>query len=518
MVLFFKKGLLSVFDRHDPVEGPVKPIAVLSVVSEIYPLVKTGGLADVAGSLPAFLKPEGIAITTLVPGYPRVLGKLGEAEVIHTFDDLFGGPARLLRATVSRLDLLVIDAPHLYDRPGTPYLTPEGENWPDNAIRFAALSAVGAALGLGEVPAYHPDVVHAHDWQAGLTPAYLHYRSAGGPRAATVMTIHNLAFQGQYGPELLPELGLPPEAMGVDGVEYYGGIGFLKAGLQLADRITTVSPKYAEEICTLQGGMGLGGLLRDRIGDLQGILNGIDESVWDPSEDDLIAAKFDRLHIKPRRINKLSLQRRVGLREDTDVLLLGVVARLTWQKGVDMLLDALPLILGTGAQVAIIGQGDRAMERSVRDAVAAYPGRVGCVIGYDEELGHLVQAGSDALLLPSRFEPCGLTQLYALRYGCVPVVARVGGLSDTVIDANEMARAEGIGTGIQFHPPTVEMLESAILRVAALWRKPALWRRIQRNGMRTDVSWRRSARLYAELYRELTDGPSTETAPYALRA
>jgi starch synthase len=323
LVLFFKKGLLSVFDRHDPVEGPVKPIAVLSVVSEIYPLVKTGGLADVAGSLPAFLKPEGIAITTLVPGYPRVLGKLGEAEVIHTFDDLFGGPARLLRATVSRLDLLVIDAPHLYDRPGTPYLTPEGENWPDNAIRFAALSAVGAALGLGEVPAYHPDVVHAHDWQAGLTPAYLHYRSAGGPRAATVMTIHNLAFQGQYGPELLLELGLPPEAMSVDGVEYYGGIGFLKAGLQLADRITTVSPKYAEEICTLQGGMGLGGLLRDRIGDLQGILNGIDESVWDPSEDDLIAAKFDRLHIKPRRINKLSLQRRVGLREDTDVLLLG---------------------------------------------------------------------------------------------------------------------------------------------------------------------------------------------------
>ncbi len=492
------------------------PIAVLSVVSEIYPLIKTGGLADVAGSLPAFLKPEGIAITTLVPGYARLLAKLGPAEVIHTFSDLFGGPARLLRTEVRGLDLLVIDAPHLYDRPGTPYSNADGDDWPDNAIRFGALSAVGAALGLGEVPAYCPDIVHAHDWQAGLTPAYLHYRSAGGPRAATVMTIHNLAFQGQYPPELLPVLGLPPDSLGVGGVEYYGGIGFLKAGLQFADRITTVSPKYAEEICTLEGGMGLGGLLRDRIGDLQGILNGIDESVWDPSEDDLIAAKFDRLHIKPRRINKLSLQRRVGLREDTDVLLLGVVSRLTWQKGIDILLDALPLILGTGAQVAIIGQGDRPMERAVRDAVTAYPGRVGCVIGYDEELGHLLQAGADALLLPSRFEPCGLTQLYALRYGCVPVVARVGGLSDTVIDANEMARAEGIGTGIQFHPPTVEMLESAALRVAALWKKPALWRRIQRNGMRTDVSWRRSARLYAELYRELT--PGLATTPYALRA
>lgn len=494
------------------------PIAVLSVVSEIFPFVKTGGLADVAGSLPVFLKPEGIAITSLVPGYPAVLSKIADAEVIHHFPDLFGGPARLLCAETRGLDLLVIDAPHLYERGGTPYLTPEGENWPDNAIRFGALSAVGAALGLGQVPAYRPDIVHAHDWQAGLTPAYLHYRDTQDQRAATIMTIHNLAFQGQYGPESVPLLGLPTESMGVGGVEYYGGIGFLKAGLQFADRITTVSPKYAEEICTIQGGMGLGGLLRDRIGDLQGILNGIDESVWDPSEDNLIAAKFDRLHIKPRRINKLSLQRRVGLREDTEVLLMGVISRLTWQKGIDMLLEALPLILGTGAQVVIIGQGERAMERAVRDAVTAYPARVGCLIGYDEELGHLMQAGADALLLPSRFEPCGLTQLYALRYGCVPVVARVGGLSDTVIDANEMARAEGLGTGIQFHPPTVEMLESAALRVAALWRKPALWRRIQRNGMRTDVSWRRSARLYAELYRKLATEQSTTTTAYARHA
>lgn len=478
-------------------------VAVLSVVSELYPLVKTGGLADVAGSLPPFLKAEGIAITSLIPGYRQVMTKLAETVEIHHFPDLFGGPAWLRRATLRGLDLIVLDAPHLYDRDGTPYLTPEGEDWPDNPFRFAALSAAGAAIGLGEVASYRPDIVHAHDWQAGLTPAYMHYRTGEHGRAATVMTIHNLAFQGQYAPELLGPLGLPPEAMGVDGVEYYGGIGFLKAGLQFADRITTVSPKYAEEIATAMGGMGIGGLLRDRIGDLQGILNGIDETVWDPSTDSLIAAKFDRLHIKPRRINKVSLQRRVGLREDPDALLLGLVSRLTWQKGIDMVLDALPLILGTGAQVAFIGQGERAMERAVRDAVTAYPGRVGCVIGYDEELGHLMQAGADALLLPSRFEPCGLTQLYALRYGAIPVVARVGGLSDTVIDVNEMARAEGIGTGIQFHPPTVEMLESAALRVAALWRKPALWRRIQRNGMRTDVSWRRSARLYAELYREL---------------
>lgn len=494
------------------------PVSVLSVVSELFPLIKTGGLADVAGSLPLFLKPEGIKITSLIPGYPKVLAKVPGAEAIHHFDDLFGGPARLLRTMVGGLDILIIDAPHLYDRPGTPYTDEEKEDWPDNPIRFAALSAVGAAIGLGEVAAFRPDIVHAHDWQAGLTPAYLHYRAGDRRRPPSIMTVHNLAFQGQYAPELRERLGLPPEAMGVDGVEYYGGIGFLKAGLQFADRITTVSPKYAEEIATLQGGMGLGGLVRDRIGDVQGILNGIDEDVWDPSTDNLIAAKFDRLHIKPRRINKLTLQRRVGLREDADVLLFGLISRLTWQKGIDMVLDALPLILGTGAQVAFIGQGDRAMERAVRDAVTAYPGRVGCVIGYDEELGHLMQAGADALLLPSRFEPCGLTQLYALRYGCIPVVARVGGLSDTVIDANEMARAEGIGTGVQFHPPTVEMLESAALRVASLWRKPALWRRIQRNGMRTDVSWRRSARLYAQLYRELAEGRPDITETEALRA
>jgi starch synthase len=481
----------------------VKPITVLSVVSEIYPLIKTGGLADVAGSLPAFLKPEGIAISTLVPGYARLMAKLGAAEEIRGFADLFGGPARLLRTEVRGLDLLVIDAPHLYDRPGPPYVTPEGENWPDNAIRFGALSAVGAALGLGEVDAYHPDIVHAHDWQAGLTPAYMHYRSGGRPRAATVMTIHNLAFQGQYGPELVPVLGLPPESMGVDGVEYYGGVGFLKAGLQFADRITTVSPKYAEEICTLEGGMGLGGLLRDRIGDLQGILNGIDESVWDPSGDDLIAAKFDRLHIKPRRINKLSLQRRVGLREDTDVLLMGVVSRLTWQKGIDILLDALPLILGTGAQVAIIGEGDRPMERAVRDAVMAYPGRVGCVIDYDEELGHLLQAGADALLLPSRFEPCGLTQLCALRYGALPIVARVGGLADTVIDANQAATAAGVATGVQFYPPSLESLGYALDRALEIGRDPVTLRRLRLNGMRSDVSWRGPAQRYAALYRAL---------------
>ncbi|WP_459696700.1 glycogen synthase GlgA [Acidisoma sp. C75] len=480
-------------------------MSVLSVVSEIYPFVKTGGLADVAGSLPLFLKPEGIAITSLMPGYRPVMAQIGHFTEIHWIADLFGGPARLLRGVAHGLDLIVIAAPHLYDRPGTPYQSPDGEDWPDNALRFAALAAVGAAIGLGEVASFRPHIVQAHDWQAGLTPAFMHYRAqAGGrARAATILTIHNLAFQGQYAPELREKLGLPPEAMGVDGVEYYGGIGFLKAGIQFADRITTVSPKYAEEIATNQGGMGLGGLLRDRIGDLRGILNGIDENVWNPSTDPLIAAKFDRLHIKPRRINKVSLQQRAGLRKDADILLFGLVSRLTWQKGIDMVLDALPLILGTGAQVAFIGQGERAMERAVRDAVTAYPGRVGCVIGYSEELGHLMQAGADAILLPSRFEPCGLTQLYALRYGAIPVVARVGGLSDTVIDVNEMARAEGIGTGVQFHPPTVEMLESAVLRVASLWRKPAIWRRIQRNGMRTDVSWRRSARLYAELYAEL---------------
>ncbi len=474
---------------------------VLSVVSEIYPLLKTGGLADVVGALPGALKAEGVAVRTLVPGYPAVTRRVRRAEPVHAYKDLFGGPARILSARAAGLDLFILDAPHLYGRQGGPYAGPDGKDWPDNAMRFAALARAGASLGQGLAPAYVPDVVHAHDWQAGLTAAYLTY--GGGPRPGVIMTVHNLAFQGQFDRRLLAALGLPAASFTSDGVEYYGDIGFLKAGLRLSDRITTVSPSYAAEICTPEGGMGLDGLLRGRADRLSGILNGIDVQIWNPAADPLIAASFDAGDLDPRALNKADVQARFCLDPEPDAPLFGVVSRLSWQKGLDLLLEAAPAILAEGGQLALLGSGDPDLQAGFAALAAAHPGRAGCVFGYDEGLAHRIQAGADALLVPSRFEPCGLTQLCALRYGAVPVVARVGGLSDTVIDAGPMALAAGAGTGVQFAPVNAPMLESAIRRAAALYRDQGAWRRLQANGMATDVSWREPARLYAALFRGL---------------
>jgi starch synthase len=479
----------------------VTPVNVLAVASELYPLVKTGGLADVVGALPAALAAEGVTTTTLIPGYLPVLAAVREAEVVHQASNLYGGPVRLLRTSVAGLRLLVIDAPHLYARPGNIYLGPDGGDWPDNAIRFAALSQTAAEIAGGMLDGYTPDIVHAHDWQAGLVPAYVHYR--GGQRPATVMTVHNLAFQGQFPAALLGMLGLPPAAFTIDGVEYYGMIGYLKAGLALADSITTVSPTYAAEICTPEGGMGLDGLLRSRVSMLHGILNGIDEAVWDPAADKLIPAPFSAERLRRRAANKAALQSRLGLQRSPDAPVFGVISRLAWQKGLDLLLAEVAELPRRGAQLALLGSGDAALEAGFVAAAAAHPGWISCTIGYDEALAHLIQAGADALLVPSRFEPCGLTQLCALRYGALPVVTRVGGLADTVIDANEAALAAGTGSGVQFAPATREMLHAALHRTLALWRDQATWTRLQRNAMKADVSWRRPAARYAALYRAL---------------
>ena len=399
------------------------------------------------------------------------------------------------------MELFVLDAPHLFGRPGGPYTGPDGADWPDNAIRFAALARAGASLGQGVLEAWRPDVVHAHDWQAGLTAAYLQYDAA--PRPATVMTVHNLAFQGQFDRRLLARLGLPAASFTADGVEYYGDIGFLKAGLRLSDRITTVSPTYAAEICAPEGGMGMDGLLRGRADLLRGILNGIDVKVWDPAADSLIAARFSAADMEPRSRNKADLQARVGLDVDPRAPLFGVVTRLSWQKGLDLLLEALPVLLSEGAQLVLLGSGDPGLEAGFLAAAADHPGRIACIFGYDEAMAHQIQAGSDAILVPSRFEPCGLTQLCALRYGAVPVVARVGGLADTVIDANPMALAADVATGVQFAPVNTPMLESAIRRTIGLYQDQGGWRRLQLRGMAADVSWRHSAKVYADIYREL---------------
>jgi len=476
-------------------------VHVLAVASEVYPLIKTGGLADVVAALPPALEREGIATRTLIPGYPAVLDALRKPEAVHTFAHLQGGPARLLASHTAGLDLLALDAPHLFARPGNPYLGPDGRQWPDNALRFAALAECAASIARGGVAGFAPDVVHAHDWQAGLVPALLHY--GGTPRPRTVMTVHNLSFQGQFPRELLATLGLPPHAYAIDGVEYHGTIGYLKAGLALADRITTVSPTYAAEIRTPEGGMGLDGLLRQRADVLTGILNGIDDTIWNPATDAHLVARFDAKHLTRRAANKTALQARFGLDAEPATFVFGVISRLTLQKGMDLLLDALPALTDNGAQFALLGSGDKSLEDDFLAAASRQPGRVAAVIGYDESIAHLVQAGADALLVPSRFEPCGLTQLCALRYGAIPIVARVGGLADTIIDANEMARAAGTGTGIQFAPVTRGNLELAIGRAMALRRDRALWRRMQSRAMATDVGWTRPAKRYAALFREL---------------
>jgi starch synthase len=476
-------------------------IRVLSVASEVYPIIKTGGLADVVGALPVALKTEGIETRTLVPGYPAVTNSLQAAEEVLYLPNFHGGSARVLSGSCAGIDLFVLDAAHLYARPGSPYSSPDGADWPDNAIRFAALGRIAADIGRGSIPAFLPDIVHAHDWQAGLTHAYLHYSDR--PRPSTVMTVHNLAYQGKFPRELLNEIGLPPDSFNIDGVEYYGSIGFLKAGLRFADRITTVSPTYALEIQRPQEGMGLDGLLRSRSDILSGILNGIDTSVWNPATDPHIASTFDANRLENRALNKVALQQRLGLKAAPEAFLLGVISRMSWQKGLDLLLETFPIVLSEHIQIAVLGSGDPDLQSRYRAAAEANPEQIGVWIGYDENLAHLIQAGADALVVPSRFEPCGLTQLCALRYGAVPIVSRVGGLADTVVDVDEPSISDGAATGIEFEPVTTENLTVALRRAHVLFRKRLVWPEIQQNCMAVDVSWHNRASRYANLYRDL---------------
>lgn len=475
-------------------------IDVLCVASEIFPLVKTGGLADVVGALPNAVGGQGVQMRTLVPGYPAVLSAMKSSQKVADIPDLFGGPAQLLAGQSAGLDIIAIDAPHLYDREGGPYALPSGVDFDDNWKRFAALSWVGAEMARGLVEGYKPDILHAHDWQAGLVAAYVRF---GTPcDVKTVFTVHNLAFQGQVAQKLFGELRLPPKAFSVDGVEYYGDVGYLKAGLQCSDVLTTVSPSYALEIRSAEFGMGLEGLLNERAMDLHGILNGIDPEIWNPDTDVNLEANFHLDSVGLRKQNKIMLEKRFSLDAGKGPLF-SVVSRLTWQKGIDLLAQSIDGLVAQGARLCVLGSGDKELEDAIADAVIRHPGKVGFVRGYDEPLSHLIQGGADAILLPSRFEPCGLTQMFGLRYGCVPVVARVGGLADTVIDANSAALEAGVATGVQFYPVTKTALDEAITRAIRLFSKPKSWGRLQRRGMKADVSWDVSAKRYAALYKEL---------------
>lgn len=484
---------------------------ILSVTSEFYPLIKTGGLADVAGALPGALANEHIEMRTLLPGYASVMEQLGETETIAEFHDLFGGHATL-RATAygsHSVSLLILDAPHLYDRPGNPYLGKDGRDWPDNHVRFAALSWAASQIGRGLIDDWQPDLVHGHDWQAGLMPVYLEEAEM---RPATIITIHNIAFQGIFPSELLARLQLPRTSFTMDGLEYYGNISFLKGGLAYADRLATVSPTYAREICTSAFGMGLEGVLHHRRGVLSGITNGIDDAVWNPETDPNIAEPYNAAKLAGKSVNKVVLQKRFGLDPSENTLLFSVVSRLTSQKGLDLLLNALPTILAKGGQLVLLGTGDAALEDAFRNAARTYSGRIGVVLGYDERLSHQMQAGADAIIVPSRFEPCGLTQLYALRYGTLPIVARVGGLADTVIDANQAALLDGVATGIQFQADNTSALEIALERAFDLYADQSAWQAIQRRAMGRRVDWSVPAKAYADLYRITIDDHAANQA------
>lgn len=474
---------------------------ILFATSEIAPWVKTGGLGDVAGSLPAALRAEGHDVRVLVPAYPALLQSFPDAEEIarpRWLNGLLPSPGLKQAAAPDGTPLLLVDYPHYYDRPGNPYLGPEGRDWLDNHLRFGLLSRVAAWLGsMSSTIDWQPDIVHCHDWQTGLAPAYLSYLPGG--QAKSLFTVHNLAFQGLFDHASLFELGLPDAAWSIDGIEYYGYLSFLKAGLQHADAITTVSPSYAREIQTDEEGMGMAGLLRHRSGKLSGILNGIDTALWNPATDPHLEKTYSARRLAGKAANKAALQAQLGLEQRADLPLLAVVSRLTEQKGLDLLLDVAPQILKLPAQLVILGSGDHALEHAWTAQAKRYRSHCSVSLGFNETLAHRIEAGADIFLMPSRFEPCGLNQMYSLRYGTPPVVRATGGLADTVIDAADVRH----GNGFVFGPATGGALLEAVQRAIAAWHDPERWRRLQKHGMARDSSWQDAARHYVALYQQL---------------
>ena len=485
---------------------------ILFVTSEAFPLIKTGGLADVSGSLPAALNAIDNDVRLLIPGYPAVMQKLVEPCYLSTISNLPNvGAVNIVMGKMPEtgVPVMAIEAPHLYDREGGPYTDKSGQDWQDNPIRFGTLSLVAAILSGEDSPLkdWIPDIVHCNDWQTGLTPAYMHFISAHRPQmkqAKSVLSLHNLAFQGCYSADWVSRLGLPAECFHMEGVEYYGQLSFLKAGIIYADGLSTVSPSYAKEIQTEQYGFGLQGLLSKRGHEIHGILNGLDTQEWNPATDPHLGSHYDAKKLAGKAKVKAALQAKLGLTPAPKAPLLGVVSRLTHQKGLDMLLEcAETLINQQHCQIAVLGTGEASFEQGYQALAAKFPGKVGVTIGYNEALSHQMMAGCDIFIMPSRFEPCGLNQMYGLRYGTPPVVTHTGGLADSVTDSNEATISNNTATGFVMPSANTYQLLSAASRAIAYYQDADTWQGIQQNGMNQNLDWTKSAQSYLALYQDL---------------
>jgi len=481
---------------------------VLFVTSEVAPIIKTGGLADVSAALPAALHQMGVDIRVLLPGYPQVLKALPQLRLVADLggDPLVGQPyfppSRLLFGTLpSGVPLYVLDCPEMYQRGGGIYLDEHGEDWADNAQRFGLFSKVAALLGCAQSPlAWKPDIVHCNDWQSGLVPVYLQYLNDPAP---SIITVHNLAFQGLFPSSTMPELGLPWECFKPDGVEFYGSLSFLKAGLFYAAHITTVSPSYALEIQTEGLGFGLQGLLKHRSKSLTGILNGIDTVEWNPAADAYLDYSYDAKNMSAKSANKLALQQRMGLHENAEIPVFGLVSRFALQKGLDIVIEVAEKLIAMPAQLVFLGSGDTEMQKAVLSLAHHHSGKIAAYVGFDEGLSHLIEAGADIFLMPSRFEPCGLNQMYSQRYGTPPVVHATGGLIDTVIDCNPASLKQGTASGFVFDKMDAASLLQAANRAAANYHDKKSWRKLQHNCMVKDFSWIKSAKAYQQIYTEI---------------
>ena len=477
---------------------------VLFATSEAFPLIKTGGLADVSGALPKALKNladfEG-DIKILLPGYSAVLAKLKSTQTIADIEVL-GQACTLIAGKMpdSKIEVIAIQNAALYERVGGPYNDENGVDWPDNALRFGVFSRVASLLCSKNSPLKNwlPNLIHCNDWQTGLAPTYMNLLDNSPVKS--IMSIHNIAFQGNFDASWLKKLELPAAHFNINGFEYFEQISFLKAGIFYADQLSTVSPTYAKEIQTSAFGFGLEGLLQTRRSDLTGILNGIDTQEWNPASDVHLPKNFSNNRISGKKAVKRTLQQQLGLNIDADAPLLGIVSRLTYQKGLDLLPKIMPELIKNNCQFAILGSGEKTLEASFNALEERFPTQVSVNIGYHEHLSHNIMAGCDMFIMPSRFEPCGLNQLYGLAYGTPPIVSATGGLADSICDSNEINLKNRVATGFVLRNVTSASLLGTIQRSIEVWKNKKVWREIQSNGMKQPVDWASSAKLYLDLY------------------